>query len=100
MEEVRALAELACFPVLRAELAGERPNKAHTLRQAHEHLPGRSFHTLKDRCYRISEVLRDDGLPWVPGWKPPDLVGQRPNSAGMTDVIRAAVLDAAQSEFA
>ena len=105
VDEVRTIAELAYFPVLRADLPGERPNKAHALRQAEQHLPGRTHHTLKDRCYRISEVLRDEvlrdeGLPWVQGWKPPDLVGQRPSSAGMTDVIRAAVPAPARSEFA
>lgn len=99
VEEVRTLAEVAYFPVLRAELAGENPVKVDALRRAEKALPGRTHHTLKDRCYRISEVLRDEGLPWVQGWKPPDLVGQTPNSAGVSQVIREALLAQARSEF-
>jgi hypothetical protein len=76
-----------------------RLNGGSRLRQAEHALPGRTHHTIKDRCYRISEVLRDAGLPWVDGWNPPSLVGQRPNSPGTTRVIERAILHEARAEF-
>jgi len=88
VEEVRTLARCCYFPVLREELAGGRPVKADALREAEAHLPHRTHHTLKDRCYRISSVLDRHGYPWVEGWKPPEMVGQTPNSAGAEAVIR------------
>jgi len=97
--EVRELTEAAYLPVLRGEVSGRPVVKAEALRYAEERLPGRTHHTLKDRCYRISEVLRDEGLPWVQGWKPPDMVGQTPNSAGVTEIIRAAALPLVRAEF-
>jgi hypothetical protein len=99
VEEIRTLARVADFPVPRAELAGEPVVKAEHLRAAEYALPGRTHHTCKDRCYRISEVLRDEGLPFVDGWKPPDEVGQTPNSVGVAAVIREAILATARREF-
>jgi hypothetical protein len=99
VEEIRTLARVAYFPVLRAELVGKPVVKAEHLRAAESALPGRTLHTCKDRCYRISEVLRDEGLPFVRGWRPPDEVGQNPNSSGVTAVIREALLAAAKAEF-
>lgn len=97
--EVRILAETAYFPVLLAQLRGMSVVKAEALRAAESKLPGRTHHTIKDRCYRISEVLRDEGFPWVRGWNPPDVVGQTPNSAGVTAVIREAVLPVVPREI-
>lgn len=96
VDETRVLAEVACFPVLQAERAGRKVVKAEYLRRAERRLQGRTHHTLKDRCYRISEVLRDAGYPWVQGWKPPSMVGQHPNSEGVTAMTRAAVLPLAE----
>jgi hypothetical protein len=98
-DEIRTLAEIAYFPVLLAERSGRPVVKAEALRDAERLLPGRTHHTLKDRCYRISEVLNDEGFPWVAGWKPPALVGQTPNSAGVTALIREAVLPIARREL-
>lgn len=81
--ELKILAQLY-FKVLREERSGNHINKADVLREAEAALPGRTHHTLKDRCYRISEVLDDHGIPWVNGWKPPLLVGQSPNSIGVS----------------
>lgn len=90
--EIQTLTQLAYIPVLEAELSGQPIVKAEMLRRAEEALPGRTHHTLKDRCYRISEVLHDEGLPWVAGWKPPAMAGQRANSPGVTNLIRRAAL--------
>lgn len=98
-EEVRVLWKTAYLPVLRGQLQGEQLNKASSLRDAEKELPGRTHHTLKDRCYRISEVLDTEGLPWVRGWQPPSNVGQTPNSAGVNAIIRGAILTDAQREF-
>ena len=99
VEEVHILTETAYIPVLRAEQSGQDVIKADALRAAERRLPGRTHHTLKDRCYRISEVLRDEGLPWVQGWKPPEMGGQRRNSAGTTEVIKAGALSLVRTEF-
>lgn len=96
VEEVRMLFEVAYLPVLRAQLDGKEVVKAEAIRAAESKLPGRTHHSIKDRCYRISEVLRDEGLPSVRGWNPPDEVGQTPNSVGVTRVIREAVLPLAR----
>lgn len=98
-DEVRTLWRTAYVPVLRSELRGVTENKAAFLRRAESKLPGRTYHTCMDRCYRISEVLNEEGLPWVMGWKPPSNVGQTPNSAGVSSVIRQAVLAEARREF-
>lgn len=95
--EIQALTTIAYIPVLQAELDGRRVVKAEMLRRAESALPGRTHHTLKDRCYRISEVLRDEGLPWVGGWKPPAMAGQRANSPGVTSLIRAAAVPLVES---
>jgi hypothetical protein len=97
--EIETLATIAYFPVLRLQLQGLPAVKVDYLRRAESALPRRTHHTIKDRCYRISEVLRDEGLPWVNGWNPPDQVGQTPNSAGVTAIIRAGVLESARAEF-
>lgn len=99
VDEIRTLARVAYFPVLRAELSGDPVVKAEYLRRAESALPDRTHHTCKDRCYRISEVLRDEGLPYVQGWQPPDQVGQTPNSTGVSQVIAEAVLADAIREF-
>ncbi len=98
-DEVGVLFEAAYWPILRSQIAGVDFVKAEALRAAESKLPGRTHHTIKDRCYRISEVLRDEGLPWVRGWNPPDEVGQTPNTAGVTMVIREAVLPLARSHL-
>lgn len=98
-DEIRALWETAYRPVLRAEIRGLSVNKAEYLRRAESVLAGRTFHICKDRCYRISTLLRDEGLPFVAGWRPPDEVGQSPNSAGQTAVIRSALFASAREEF-
>jgi hypothetical protein len=56
--EVEILAK-EYFEVPRAELHGEKVNKNDALRRAMEAMPSeRTLHTLKDRCYRISEEPR------------------------------------------
>ena len=55
--EVKILAENAYWPVLEAELAGRPIVKAVALRHAGLFLPERTHHSIKDRCYKISEVL-------------------------------------------
>lgn len=97
--EIIALAETAYFPVLRNQIAGRRSVKADYLRKAERVLPGRTHHSIKDRCYRISEVLRDNQLAWVQGWNPPGQVGQSPNSLGVTGTISRAILGRARREF-
>jgi hypothetical protein len=92
VEEVRILMASCYLPVLQAEQVGERVVKSDYLVAAEEQLPSRTFHTIKDRCARISEVLRDEGLPSVKGWRPSGFASQTPNSAGVTAVIREAVL--------
>ncbi|NDK90411.1 DUF3883 domain-containing protein [Gordonia desulfuricans] len=80
------------FTVLEAEIAGVPVVKAEALRRAQQALPtDRTIHTLKDRCYRISEELWKRDLPWVEGWKPPQLVGQSPNSDNVATTIWSAV---------
>jgi hypothetical protein len=91
-DEIRILMTACYLPVLQAEISGEQPVKADYLRAAQRQLSDRTLHTVQDRCYRISEVLRDEGLPWVFGWKPPDMVGQTPNSPGVTILLRKVVL--------
>jgi hypothetical protein len=91
-EEVEILAVHTYWPALEAELSGKRYVKSDLLETGEAWLSGRSHHTVKDRCYRISQVLWEEGLPWVRGWKPPELVGQRPNSPGVDQVIRELAL--------
>lgn len=80
------------FEVLNAELAGRDVVKADALRRAQSLMPtDRTIHTLKDRCYRISEELWKRDLPWVEGWKPPQLVGQSPNSVNVAATIWSAI---------
>lgn len=93
--EVEILAK-EYFEVLDAESRGEQVNKNAALRRAMAALPSeRSLHTLKDRCYRISEELWKRDLPWVEGWKPPQLVGQSANSVNVSTTIWAAIEDMA-----
>lgn len=99
VDEVRTLTEACYLPVLRAQLEGKDVVKAEYLRIAETKLPGRTHHTIKDRCYRISEVLRDEGYPFVRGWNPPDEVGQTPNSEGTTKIIRDAVIPVAREHL-
>lgn len=80
------------FDVLDSELAGQSVNKNDALRRAQGAMPTeRTIHTLKDRCYRISEELWKRGLPFVAGWRPPQLVGQSPNSVNVSATIWAAI---------
>lgn len=80
------------FDVLQSELAGQSVNKNDALRRAQAAMPtDRTIHTLKDRCYRISEELWKRDLPFVAGWRPPQLVGQNPNSGNVSTTIWAAV---------
>ena len=80
------------FAVLDAERDGRPVNKNDALRRAQAAmLTDRTIHTLKDRCYRISEELWKRGLPWVDGWKPPTMVGQRANSVNVAATIWAAI---------
>ena len=89
--DVRILAR-EYFAVLGAERAGQSVNKNDALRQAQAAMPvHRTIHTLKDRCYRISEELWKRDLPYVAGWKPPQLVGQSPNSMNVAATIWAAI---------
>ncbi|MDP3892122.1 DUF3883 domain-containing protein [Nocardioides sp.] len=66
-------------------------NKHAALLRAQEVLPHRTYHTLMDRCYRISEELWKRDLPWVQGWKPPAMGNQRPNTVNMAATIWNAV---------
>jgi len=52
VDEIRTLARVAYFPVLRAELDGEPFVKAEYPLAAESVLPGPTPHTCKDRCYR------------------------------------------------
>lgn len=80
------------FAVLREERAGRSVNKNDALRRAQAAMPvERTIHTLKDRCYRISEELWKRDLPYVSGWRPPQLVGQNPNSVNVAATIWAAI---------
>lgn len=88
--EVKELA-LFYFQVLDQELAGEPVNKQQALLRAQEVLPHRTFHTLMDRCYRISEELWKRDLPWVQGWKPPAMGNQTANTVNVGATIWNAV---------
>lgn len=88
--EVEILAE-TYFVVLDAELAGDKVNKHLALLRAEGDLPHRTYHTLMDRCYRISEELWKRDLPWVQGWKPPAMGNQRANTDNMATVIWAGI---------
>lgn len=73
------------FEVLRSESRGQSVNKNEALRRARGAMPtDRTIHTLKDRCYRISEELWKRDLPFVAGWRPRQLVGQSPNNVAAT----------------
>ncbi len=89
-DEVARLAR-EYFAVLDEELAGGHVNKNAVLRRAQQNLPGRTLHTLKDRCYRISEELAKRHLPWVQGWKPPAMGGQTSNTANVGATIWQAI---------
>lgn len=58
------------FDMLRAELKGDRPSKAHHRRLLQEALGRRSEGSIEFKHQNISAVLLGLGQPWIDGYKP------------------------------
>jgi hypothetical protein len=58
------------FEMLTAELAGSTPNKAERNRLLRKRLRDRSHGSVEFKHQNISAVLRNEGLPYIDGYKP------------------------------
>jgi hypothetical protein len=56
--------------VLKLYATGDAPTKSEWIRSAMLKLPGRSKKSVEYKLRNISAILDEEGLAWVPGWRP------------------------------